>query len=163
MKGLLMALTMAGTTVMAGQNYTLEKLAHMDQTELNTLYAQSSTGIAPTTDTRGKAVFFPGSFLATPTTVLASLIWQGKTFSSDGTVLMNKVFGFHAIKAKVYRGTSLFDGREATIVDYSETSLVAGWVRDEIREVSPGVYLGRAYARTFLGPYFLLNFALSTH
>ena len=31
------------------------------------------------------------------------------------------------------------------MLDYSDTSLVAQWIRDEIREVSPGVYLGKVY------------------
>ncbi len=160
------ALTMAAGTMAteksdAHESYTLETLGQMRQSELNAIYAQAPTGEVPTTDTHGKAIFFPGSLLAVPASVLASLIWQGKTFSTKGDVLLNKVFGFHAIKANVYRGTSLFDGREAIIIDYSKTSLVAGWIRDEIREVSPGVYLGRAYAVTFFGPFLGLNFALS--
>ena len=32
------------------------------------------------------------------------------------------------------------------MLDYSETSLVAEWIRDEIRLISPNFYLGVVYA-----------------
>ena len=31
------------------------------------------------------------------------------------------------------------------MLDYSETSLIAQWVRDEIRQIGPGFYLGKVY------------------
>jgi hypothetical protein len=31
------------------------------------------------------------------------------------------------------------------VLDYSETSLVARWIRDEIRQIGPGTYLGKVY------------------
>lgn len=34
------------------------------------------------------------------------------------------------------------DGSECIDLDYSKTSFVARWIRDEIREVSPGLFLG---------------------
>jgi hypothetical protein len=47
--------------------------------------------------------------------------------------------------AKVYNGDSWLDGRECIVLDYSDTSLVAHWIRDEIREIGPGTYLGKVY------------------
>lgn len=73
--------------------------------------------------------------------------------------------------AKLYCGQSLLDGRrEAVIIDYLYNDEIAGYrrspdslagrgglrVRDEIRMVRPGFYLGRAYANRM----FLLNFIL---
>jgi hypothetical protein len=29
------------------------------------------------------------------------------------------------------------------VLDFSETSLVAQWIRDEIRQIGPGMYLGK--------------------
>jgi hypothetical protein len=73
--------------------------------------------------------------------------------------------------AKLYCGQSLLDSRrESIIVDYFFTDEIPGYrqkpdflagrnglaVRDEIRMVRPGFYLGRAYA----GKAFLLNFML---
>jgi hypothetical protein len=73
--------------------------------------------------------------------------------------------------ARVYCGQSLLDSRrESIIIDYSFTDQLPGYrekpdvlagrnglkVRDEIRMVRPGFYLGRAY----VGRVFLLNFTL---
>jgi hypothetical protein len=73
--------------------------------------------------------------------------------------------------AKLYCGQSLLDSRrESVIIDYAFTDEVDGYVpeidylagrnglqvRDEIRMVYPGFYLGRAY----LGKFFGLNFTL---
>ncbi len=73
--------------------------------------------------------------------------------------------------AKVYCGQSLLDGRrESIIIDYAFTDDIEGYrempdalagreglqIRDEIRMVRPGFYLGRAYAQRA----FLLNFTL---
>jgi hypothetical protein len=73
--------------------------------------------------------------------------------------------------AKLYCGQSLMDSRrESVIIDYAFTDDIEGYrqvpdmlagregllVRDEIRMVRPGFYLGRAYAANA----FLLNFTL---
>jgi hypothetical protein len=73
--------------------------------------------------------------------------------------------------AKLYCGQSLLDGRrESIIIDYAFTDEVQGYrerpdflagrrgfrVRDEIRMVRPGLYLGRAY----MNRVFVLNFVL---
>jgi hypothetical protein len=73
--------------------------------------------------------------------------------------------------AKLYCGQSLLDGRrESIIIDYAFTDDIDGYrkqpdflagregfeVRDEIRMVRPGFYLGRAYMKRF----FMLNFTL---
>jgi hypothetical protein len=73
--------------------------------------------------------------------------------------------------ARLYCGQSLLDSRrESVIIDYFYTDDIPGYrerpdylagrrglqVRDEIRMVRPGFYLGRAY----LGKVFLLNFTL---
>ena len=73
--------------------------------------------------------------------------------------------------AKLYCGQSLFDGRrESVVIDYAYSDEIPGYraspdslagrgglrIRDEIRMVRPGLYLGRAYANKM----FLLNFIL---
>lgn len=73
--------------------------------------------------------------------------------------------------AKLYCGQSLIDSRrESIIIDYAFTDEIAGYrekpdflagrrglkVRDEIRMVRPGLYLGRAY----MDHAFILNFVL---
>jgi hypothetical protein len=73
--------------------------------------------------------------------------------------------------AKLYCGQSLLDARrESVIIDYAFTDEIPGYrekidklagrggllVRDEIRMVRPGLYLGRAYMHNA----FILNFVL---
>ncbi|HLZ07113.1 MAG TPA: hypothetical protein VKT80_00875, partial [Chloroflexota bacterium] len=85
--------------------------------------------------------------------------WQGKVFDPDNGVLRNEILpiGLKAIVARVYPSASWFDGKPAIILDYSQTSLVAHWIRDEIRLVAPGLYLGIVYWDKTK----LINFALA--
>jgi len=53
--------------------------------------------------------------------------------------------GFEAIIAKVYKTPSWLDQKECIVLDYSETSLLANYIRDEIRLIGPGFYLGKVY------------------
>jgi len=87
--------------------------------------------------------------------------WQGKVFNPERGDLRNEItpFGIQAIIAKVYKAASWFDGKECIVLDYSETSIVAQWIRDEIREVAPHLYLGIVY----WGNTKLINFALTFH
>ena len=73
-------------------------------------------------------------------------------------MLRNKItpLGLNAIIAKVYKDKSWFDGKECIVLDYSETSLVAQWIRDEIREVAPA-HLSR---QGLLEQETLIDFAL---
>jgi hypothetical protein len=61
--------------------------------------------------------------------------------------------------AKVYKDESWMDGRETIVIDYSKTSFVANKIRDEIREVEPGIYLGKVW----WGKTRILDFALTLH
>ena len=58
---------------------------------------------------------------------------------------------YNAVKADVYEGESLFDGNKSIIIDYSKKSLLFKNVRDEIREVSNGLFLGRMYWKPWFG------------
>ena len=73
--------------------------------------------------------------------------WRGKEFVDDGSSLRNVVspFGVLAIKAAVYLGPSWVDERPCVVLDYSQTSFVARPIRDEIREIAPGIYLGMVF------------------
>lgn len=71
--------------------------------------------------------------------------------------LLNKLtpFSIRAIRANVYVDKSWLDGQDTIVLDYSKTS-VCGMIRDEIREVVPGVYLGKVW----LWRWRVLDFAL---
>jgi len=128
--------------------YDVSQLLKMSQTQLDELFTNSATGEIPDGEAKGTAIVAPGT---TYTQEIAEFInhfaWQGKTFDAKNGVLRNRILplGFNAIIAKVYKAPSWLDGKECIVLDYSETSLVARWIRDEIRQIGPGLYLGKVY------------------
>ncbi len=120
----------------------------MSQAELDDLFARSTAGNIPQGEAKGTAIVAPGTtYSENIATFVNHFAWQGKVFDPEKGVLRNKItpFGLNAILAKVYKDESWMDGKECIVLDYSETSLLAHWIRDEIREISPGVYLGKVY------------------
>ena len=84
------------------------------------------------------------------------LVWQGKYFRDDGT-MTNRVFGVgRAIPADVYLGESWLDGHPALIFDYSGSKLWPN-VRDEVREVAPGLSVGIMYKEGAQAMFFTLD------
>lgn len=115
---------------------------------LDELFGQSVAGAQPDGEGVGTAIVCAGTWFAPVLAWLARwFCWQGKVFDAREGVLKNRVtpFSLRAIKAKVYKGESWFDGKECIVIDYSKTSFVAKMVRDEIREVAPGLYLGKVF------------------
>lgn len=140
---------------------SLLDLTGMSQTELDDLFTRSPMGELPDGDAQGTAIVAPGTDLELPILSFARwLAWQGKVFYRPQGYLLNKVgpFGTHLIKARVYVAPSWFDQKPAIILDYSQTSLLAHKVRDEIREVSPGTFLGIVYYGTEKTINFVLQF-----
>ena len=138
---------------------TVSEMLKMSQQQLDDLFTQAPAGEIPTGEAKGTAIVAPGT---TYTENIANFVnhfaWQGKVFDPTKGVLRNKIlpFGLNAIIAKVYKGPSWLDQKECVVLDYSETSLLAHWIRDEIREVAPRVYLGKVY----WGKKRLIDFAL---
>jgi len=132
--------------------------------ELDEIYRNAKPGEIPRGDTQGTAIL-TGSMFAKVVAVLARFFaWQGKVFDlfcTDGQagILVNKItpFGVKLIVAKVYRDKSWLDDKDTIVIDYSKSSLVAKMIRDEIREVEPGVYLGKVW----WGKKRILDFALA--
>lgn len=129
---------------------TLDSIADADKETLNAIYKNATAGDMPEGDTTGRAITLPGTKVGDVVSNIEEFLWKGKVFSPDGG-LLNKILGHNLVPANVYKGESWFDGKESIIIDYKGKSLAAGWVRDEIREVSPGLYLGKMYARLPFG------------
>ena len=141
---------------------TLNDLTGMSQAELDDLFRRSPMGDIPDGDAEGTAIVAPGTELERPILWFARwLAWQGKVVDRPRGQLVNKVgpFGVHLFKAWVYIAPSWFDGQPAIILDYSKASLLARKVRDEIREVSPGTYLGIVFYGQAKTINFVLQFA----
>ncbi len=134
-------------------------LMKLTQPQLDDLFKQSPAGPIPDGEAQGTAIIAPGTELeGTAAKLIHYFAWQGKVFDANAGELRNKILpmGLKAIIAKVYKGASWFDGNECIVLDYSETSLLAHYIRDEIRQVGGGVYLGIV----FWGKTKLIDFAL---
>jgi hypothetical protein len=139
--------------------YDVQRLLKMSQGQLDELFSNSEPGDIPDGEAIGTAIVAPGTTYSPDIAKFINLFaWQGKIFDAKNGVLRNKILplGLNAIIAKVYKADSWLDGKQCIVLDYSDTSLVAHWIRDEIREISPGVYLGKVY----WGKQRLIDFAL---
>lgn len=140
---------------------TLTDLTAMSQAELDDVFRRGPMGDIPDGDALGTCIVAPGTEVEGPILLLARwLAWQGKVFYRAQGYLVNKVgpLSMHLVKARVYVAPSWFDGQPAIILDYSKTSLIARKVRDEIREVSPGMFLGIVFYDGLKTINFVLQF-----
>ncbi|HEY4305178.1 MAG TPA: hypothetical protein VGM82_11955 [Gemmatimonadaceae bacterium] len=121
--------------------------------QLDDIFRRASVGNLPEGQGEGIAIVAPGTAISDDIANFVHIFqWKGKVFERDANNashgwLKNRILllGSKAVVADVSKGTSWFDGKECIVLDYSHTSIVAQWVRDEIREVSPGVFLGLVY------------------
>ena len=141
--------------------YSIEQLLKMTTAQLDELFTKSPPGDIPDGDAQGTALIAEGTpYTAEIAKFINHFAWQGKIFDAKGGFLKNKILplGVAAIIAKVYKGDSWFDGKECIILDYSQTSLVAGWIRDEIRMIEPRFYLGQVFGEKSPLFHFTLQF-----
>ena len=128
--------------------YTATQLLEMTQPQLDDLFRASPPGPIPAGEATGTAIIAPDTkYSAQIAQFINHFAWQGKVFDPQTKTLKNRItaLGFEAIVAEVYTGASWLDGKECIVLDYSDTSLVAQWIRDEIRQIGPGLYLGKVY------------------
>ena len=139
---------------------TSEDLLNRSPAELDALYRQAPVGPIPDGVAEGHVLFLDAAPVNQPITwFVRALAWQGKVFFRDEGYLLNLVSALRLrlVKATVSRDRSWFcPGEEAIILDYSKTSFLAQKIRDEIREVSPGLFIGQAY----WDDYRVLSFSL---
>ena len=129
-------------------SYDVAQLLTMNQKALDDLFTASPAGDIPDGPAKGTAIIAPGTRYSEDIAEVINLFgWQGKVFDAKRGLLKNSITLFHvqAIVARVYKGPSWLDGKECIVLDYSDTSVVAHYVRDEIRLIGPRFYLGKVY------------------
>ena len=142
-------------------SYTVAQLLNMSSDSLDDLFRESLPGDIPNGEAQGTAILAPGTrYTAEIAEMVNHFAWQGKNFDAATGTLKNRILplGLSAILAKVYRGESWLDKKDCIILDYSETSMLAHWIRDEIRTIGPGMYLGVVYWNTTKLIHFVLQF-----
>ncbi|MEU6426859.1 hypothetical protein ABZ860_13285 [Microbispora sp. NPDC046973] len=125
------------------------------------LFRDSPAGPVPSGEAEGTALLASGTLLGRIIAFLARLlVWQGKVFEPERGRLRNRVTPLRilALPALVRRGPSRVDGRDCILVEYTRLSRLVGRLDDEIRMVSPGLYLGMAFWRGLHMTTFSLRF-----
>lgn len=136
----------------------------MSQAELDDLFRASPAGGIPVGEADGTVLIAPGTEISqTIASFLHIFAWKGKVFDPQTGTLKNIILPMaeKAVIARVYKEASWFDGQECIVLDYSQTSLIAHWVRDEIRLVAPGTYLGIVFWEKAKLINFTLTFAVA--
>lgn len=144
--------------------YTTPQLLSMSALDLDNLFTSSPSGDIPNGEAKGTAIIASGTtFSSEIASIINIFVWEGKTFDAAHGTLRNRIlaFGLNAIVAEVYKAASWFDNKECIVLDYSKTSLVAEHVRDEIRQIGPGIYLGLVYWENTKTIHFALQFPVS--
>jgi hypothetical protein len=129
------------------------------RSELATLFGSGRVGSIPDGHGRGTVLIGTGGIISRLTAAASyALAWRGKMVNARAERLKNILtpLNIQAIEAVVYKQDSWYDGDPCIVLDYSKTSLVARQIRDEIREIAPGVFLGLV----FWGHQHILDFAL---
>ena len=137
-------------------------LVELRRSELGDLFRGGSAKI-PDGHGRGTVLLGTGGWLARLVAVLTyAVAWRGKLFEARAGRLVNLVTPLHvrAVAAQVYEGASWYDGDTCVVIDYTRSSWVARRLRDEIREVAPGVFLGMVFVGSRQVTSFALDFTL---
>jgi hypothetical protein len=136
----------------------LDQLVRSDRATLEALYSSGSVSTPPPGFAPGKAIPDPGTRKTVRKSRTIGILWKGKVFS-DGQMINRLAGGREAVTASVYVAESWLDGKPALILDYAGNKRF-GDVRDEMREVSPGVFVGLTYVRKCPEPKLAMFFAL---
>lgn len=125
---------------------SLHDLKRMNLCQLEELYRNGRVTEVPCGFMKGTPLFSPGTRKTERRARLMEPIWQGKTFDG-GALVLNRFCGKDTCPGKVCHGPSWFDGRPSVVLDFNDSCLMFRGLRDEIREIAPGLYLGMSYER----------------
>ncbi|CAN5411229.1 hypothetical protein BH10PLA2_BH10PLA2_03940 [soil metagenome] len=138
--------------------YTVCDLKQMNTCQLEALFASSSPGQMPSGWVPGELLILTDFPMPRLSESLARRYWQGKHIEPDGSFI-NQFKYKQRFPSKAVIGPSLYDEKPAIVMAYPSGTPVFGNIRDEFREVSPGLYLGRIYSTAkcprFLGFMYL--------
>jgi hypothetical protein len=135
-----------------------DDLVRADRATLDALYTRATVGAIPSGFLPGRAIPEPGSRNTVRRSNLIGLLWKGKVFT-EGQMINRLAGGREAVTARVSVGESWLDGKPSLILDYAGSKRF-GDVRDEMREIAPGLYLGLTYLRKCPGPKLAMYFVL---
>lgn len=142
----LAALLLAALPTLAAEPLSVCDLKKMSRCELDRIFAGGKAEALPVGAVRGTILCRVAGKLPRVRVKVGGAVWKGKYFYPDGC-FTNQWVGFRAISSSAVIGPSLYDGKPCIILEYKPGTPVFGNTRDEIREIGPGLYLGRFYDR----------------
>lgn len=122
-----------------------EDLASCHPSQLELLFSQGYVSAIPTGSVWGIPLVNPGQPQARVASRAGRLVWSGKRLDPVEPVATNVFFGIPSVKAQVRVEPSRRDGQPVIVLDYTSNAVVYRNKRDEIREISPGIFLGYMY------------------
>jgi hypothetical protein len=125
---------------------SLDQLQGLSRADLEQLYALAPAAPLPVGFVRGRILVLSGYRHPRANKWFSELIWKGKHFQEDGT-FVNQWLGFRAVRSEAVIGPSYFDGNPSLILEYPPRVPYFGRMRDEAREVAPGLYLCMVFER----------------
>jgi hypothetical protein len=148
--GLLALLVALPGLLLAGEcgpgRVTLDQLRRMSCCELAELFGRAECGPMPHGCLRGHVLVMTNTRLPRVKARLSGAVWKGKCFADDGSFI-NQWVGFKALDSHAGPGTSWADGKPCIVMEYRPGTPLFANTRDELRQVGPGLYLGRLYDR----------------
>lgn len=127
--------------------------------QLDQLYCQATVRCKPYGWFSGRVILFTNNMpFPQFTKRLADRHWRGKHIECDG-YFINEWQRMTALDSCIRIGPSYVDCKPTLIFEYPRLTPLFGPMRDEYREIAPGVWLGRMYRRrgqVFLGYNYLV-------
>lgn len=124
---------------------TVQDLAMCTPAQLEALFGQGYVSSIPSGKVWGLPLVNPGTPQAQAASRVGRLVWSGKRIEAGETVATNIFFGVPSVKAQILIEPSRRDGEPVIVLDYTRNPVVYRNKRDEIREISPGIFLGYMY------------------
>jgi hypothetical protein len=124
--------------------YTVCDLKRMTPCELEQLFASVEVGPMPSGWMPGELLVLTDFPMPRISEALARGNWRGKQLGPDGS-FVNQFRYRQRFSSQAVIAPSLYDGRPAIVMAYPPDTPFFRNIRDEFREVSPGLYLGRIY------------------
>lgn len=125
---------------------TTSDLKRMNVEQLDQVFAEGRVDGLPVGAFHGTVLLQTNARLPRLRARLESVIWKGKVFEADGQ-FTNQWAGFRAVPSHVELGQSWYDGAPCLVLEYPANAAAFANNRDELREIAPGVLLGRFYER----------------
>lgn len=126
---------------------TVEDLRKLSACQLWELWQRADVGNIPCGDLDGRLLVLCDGGLPRLKVWGWNSVWRGKYLGDDGCTINRWIGNRRWLGTHYVVGPSCVDGRPAIVVEYPRGTPIFANMRDEIREVAPGLYLGAVFVR----------------